>query len=93
MGYIFIYIPVSFLLLVSCSIRRIQLILCVYLFRMRSILPESPRWLISKGRFDEGEQVLRKIAKMNGYEFDTNAFEQLKQEQIEVSSKVFLMRG
>ncbi|CAF0825280.1 unnamed protein product [Adineta ricciae] len=51
------------------------------------ILPESPRWLISKGRFDEGEQVLRKIAKMNGHKFDTNAFEQLKQEQIEIMSQ------
>ncbi len=51
---------------------------------MLSILPESPRWLISKGRFDEGEKVLRNIAKINNRVFDSNAFEKVKQEQIKV---------
>jgi sugar porter (SP) family MFS transporter len=42
-------------------------------------LPETPRWLISKGRYDEGANVLRKVE--DPYEYDTS-LNKLKEEII-----------
>ncbi|CAF2083479.1 unnamed protein product [Rotaria magnacalcarata] len=45
------------------------------------ILPESPRWLISKGYYDEAEKILRQIAKTNNNNFDSIAYQRLVTEE------------
>ena len=30
-----------------------------------SVLPESPRWLLAKGRFHEAEKIMLKMARVN----------------------------
>lgn len=49
-----------------------------------SILPESPRWLISKGRYDAAEKVFREIASTNETVFDSIAYERLIHEEKKV---------
>jgi hypothetical protein len=47
--------------------------------------------LISKGKFEEGEKLLRNIAKINNRQFDINQFNKLKQQQIEVKYLFYLI--
>ncbi|CAF1291039.1 unnamed protein product [Rotaria sp. Silwood1] len=45
------------------------------------VIPESPRWLISKGHYEHAERILRRIAKVNGCFFDSNAYGHLINEE------------
>lgn len=56
----------------------------LFAFFYRSVLPESPRWLVSKGRYDDAEKVLREIAEKNNGNFDKEAYEKVKEEQEKV---------
>lgn len=42
------------------------------------VLPESPRWLLAKGRFDEALKILKDLAQTNGKELPPNVEQSLK---------------
>ena len=43
------------------------------------LIPESARWLLSKGRTEEAEVVIQKAAKTNGVSLPENIFKDLKE--------------
>lgn len=49
----------------------------LYFFAFR-VLPESPRWLLARGRFEEAEEVLKTMARVNGKVLPANYFVMLK---------------
>ncbi|XP_019868170.1 organic cation transporter protein isoform X1 [Aethina tumida] len=52
------------------------------------LVPESVRWLLSKGRIDEAKEILRKVAKTNGKEISENSLDKLSMMAQEESQRV-----
>ncbi|KAK0064416.1 organic cation transporter protein [Biomphalaria pfeifferi] len=62
---ILLLLPIAYLL---PNWRHIQLAMCILtvpLFSIWWLIPESPRWLLDKGRYTEVEDILQKICRSN----------------------------
>ncbi|KAH9508656.1 hypothetical protein Btru_049547 [Bulinus truncatus] len=57
--------------------RHIQLVMCILTVPLFSIwlIPESPRWLLDKGRYSEAEDILQKICRSNQTKLPPGAME------------------
>ncbi|XP_070567620.1 organic cation transporter protein-like [Ptychodera flava] len=66
-----------------------NVIFLLYLF----ILPESPRWLLSKGKSEKAEKVIRECAKYNGVNVPDEVYEEIRGQKKEVEVEVEADRG
>ena len=61
--------------------QNIQQVFTLYIFLSR-VLPESPSWLVLKGRFKDARKIFQTIGGINGKEFD-DVFSEHKTEVVE----------
>jgi hypothetical protein len=62
------------------------LTLFIFIFHF-SILPESPRWLISKQRYHDAELIFQHIAEKNNTHFDPTTYQRFVDEDKKVTTK------
>ncbi|XP_072018529.1 organic cation transporter protein-like [Amphiura filiformis] len=69
MGFAIGYMMLALVAFLIRKWRIIQFVLCapvVFFFLLMPIVPESPRWLMSQGKYNKAEKIIRKAAKVNG---------------------------
>ena len=49
-----------------------------------SIVSESPRWLLSKGRKNEAKKVIRKMARLNNKDIPKDYFQKFEEDHVKV---------
>ena len=73
---VYIFLLVSYLYILF-------IFLCCFIID-RSILPESPRWLVSKQRYEDAELIFRHIAEKNKTHFDPETYQRFVREDKKV---------
>ncbi|KAL4232572.1 hypothetical protein ACF0H5_007262 [Mactra antiquata] len=63
----------------------------ILLFAYFWLIPESPRWLISKGRYDEAEKIIQKCAKVNKVSIPAKVIDQDSDEKTESASVIKML--
>lgn len=95
-------LPVSYMMIsgiayLTQDFRFLQLYIGIpgiFLCFLWFVIPESPRWLLCKGRVAEVEEIVRKAAKVNGRELPPNVTKLLKPpNQMESDAGCFTLFG
>lgn len=60
------------------TLQLLNVVPCCIAAPLSYFIPESSRWLLSKGKLEETKQILHKIARWNGNRVDPNAFDTLE---------------
>ncbi|XP_006822963.2 organic cation transporter protein-like [Saccoglossus kowalevskii] len=71
---IMVLAPQAYLIRQWWSLQLAIIVPCVLLLCYWWIIPESPRWLISKGRIDEAESIIRRCCRINKVAFSEEKF-------------------
>lgn len=67
-----------------------QIVFCIFILAFVLGLPESPRWLILKGREDEAREVIAAVADVNiGDKHVENEFQAIKETAMEMSKGTY----
>ncbi|XP_038075652.1 organic cation transporter protein-like [Patiria miniata] len=80
------YMILSLLAFLLREWRHLQLAISlpfVLTFLVMIVFPESPRWLITKGRYKEAAKIIEKIAKVNGTEAPEDLLDKLSEDSKE----------
>ena len=55
----------------------------------RRLIPESPRWLLARGRDQEAEDIIRQVARVNGVQLPEKVFDKKTLDEAEQREKLW----